>query len=99
MDTLTRPLLISAALLFPALLLSVRPAAAADPSGKPSDGPAAIDPAQFDHVLALIKPPAAEQQWESIPWGTSLWDARKKAAAEGKPIVLWEMDGHPLGCV
>jgi len=99
MDTPTRPLLVSAVLLLPVLLLSGRPAAAADPSGKPSDGPAAIDPARFDHLQALIKPPPAEQQWEAIPWGTSLWDARTKAAAAGKPIVLWEMDGHPLGCV
>jgi hypothetical protein len=29
---------------------------------------------------------------------SSLWEARRKAAAEGKPILLWEMDGHPLGC-
>jgi hypothetical protein len=29
---------------------------------------------------------------------TSLWEARQKAAAAGKPILLWEMDGHPLGC-
>ena len=28
----------------------------------------------------------------------SLWQARERAAAEGKPILLWEMDGHPLGC-
>jgi hypothetical protein len=29
---------------------------------------------------------------------SSLWEARKRAAAEGKPILLWEMDGNPLGC-
>jgi hypothetical protein len=28
---------------------------------------------------------------------TSLWEARKKAAAEGKPILLWVGDGNPLG--
>jgi hypothetical protein len=27
-----------------------------------------------------------------------LWDARRKAAREGKPIMLWEMDGNPMGC-
>ncbi len=30
-------------------------------------------------------------------WGRT--QARKVAAKEGKPILLWEMDGHPLGCV
>jgi hypothetical protein len=47
---------------------------------------------------AVIKPQAAEEAWSKIPWMTSLWEARKKAAATGKPILLWEMDGHPLGC-
>ena len=31
-------------------------------------------------------------------WLTDLWQARKLAARQGKPILLWEMDGHPLGC-
>ena len=25
-------------------------------------------------------------------------EARRLAAQKGKPILLWEMDGHPLGC-
>ncbi|MBM3877469.1 MAG: hypothetical protein FJ386_12215 [Verrucomicrobia bacterium] len=54
--------------------------------------------AQFAELHALIKPRVAEQKWEQIPWLTSLWEARQKAAREGKPILLWEMDGHPLGC-
>jgi hypothetical protein len=61
----------------------------------------AIDPLAGDswtRVHALIKPSPAEQGWEKIPWLTSLWEARKQAAAAGKPILLWEMDGHPLGC-
>jgi hypothetical protein len=57
-----------------------------------------IDPGQFDKLHALIKPAAGEDKWAEIPWLTSLWEARRKAAEEGKPILLWEMDGHPLGC-
>ena len=53
---------------------------------------------QFAKLHALIKPQAGEDQWLQIPWQTNLWEARKKAAAEGKPILLWEMDGNPLGC-
>ena len=52
----------------------------------------------FDRLHALVKPKASEQTWERIPWLTSLWEARRQAAAAGKPILLWEMDGHPLGC-
>ena len=29
------------------------------------------------------------------PWGD---EAFARAKREGKPIFLWEMDGHPLGC-
>ena len=58
-----------------------------------------LTPQQFEKLHALIKPAAGEEKWATIPWQTSLWEARKRAAAEGKPILLWEMDGHPLGCV
>ncbi len=54
--------------------------------------------AQFERLHGLIKPKLQEQKWTQIPWLTSLWEARKQAAEEGKPILLWEMDGHPLGC-
>jgi hypothetical protein len=57
-----------------------------------------LTPQQFTRLHALIKPAAGEDKWATIPWHTSLWEARKRAAAEGKPILLWEMDGHPLGC-
>ena len=53
---------------------------------------------QFDQLLAVIKPHKGETKWEQIPWTTDLWAARGLAAAQGKPILLWEMDGHPLGC-
>ena len=58
----------------------------------------ALRPASFRQLHTLIKPLAAEESWIGISWMTSLWEARIRAAAEGKPIVLWEMDGHPLGC-
>ena len=57
-----------------------------------------IDPADFGRLHGLVKPAAAEASWARVPWRTSLWEARQKAAAAGKPILLWEMDGHPLGC-
>lgn len=57
-----------------------------------------IAPKQFDSLHALIRPKQSEEKWTQIPWRTSLWEARQLAAREGKPILLWEMDGHPLGC-
>lgn len=53
---------------------------------------------QLDKLVALVKPSPQEDKWANIPWQTNLWEARRVAAREGKPILLWEMDGHPLGC-
>ena len=52
----------------------------------------------LDGLRSLIKPRPEETRWEEIPWEVDLWDARRKAAREGKPIMLWEMDGNPMGC-
>jgi hypothetical protein len=57
-----------------------------------------IAPEEFARLHALVKPAAGEDRWAAVPWRTSLWEARREAAARGKPILLWEMDGHPLGC-
>jgi hypothetical protein len=64
-------------------------------------GMTAADPIRPDQVpalQALIKPGQGEDVWATIPWLTDLTEARRVAAREGKPILLWEMDGHPLGC-
>ena len=57
-----------------------------------------LSPEQFDKLVSVIKPQKSETKWEQIPWLTDLTAARQRAAEQGKPIVLWEMDGHPLGC-
>jgi hypothetical protein len=53
---------------------------------------------KFGHIRAVIKPRPGEEKWNDIHWLSSLWEARQKAAALGKPILLWEMDGNPLAC-
>jgi len=57
-----------------------------------------LTPADATALRALIRPLDGEEPFDTIPWEISLWDARKAAAAAGKPVLLWEMDGHPLGC-
>ena len=47
-------------------------------------------------VRDLGEPRPEEELWETIPWKTSLLEARALAARQGKPIFLWSMDGHPL---
>jgi hypothetical protein len=63
-----------------------------------AEPPAALTDAETAAVLKTVRPAAGEDAYAQVPWLTSLWEARTKAAAAGKPILLWEMDGHPLGC-
>jgi hypothetical protein len=52
---------------------------------------------EFDKLHAELQP-AADAPWRTIPWKISLLSAQAIAAREGKPIFIWAMDGHPLGC-
>jgi hypothetical protein len=70
-------------------------AAGAAPAAPPAEQ---LTAERFDELRKLIKPAADEDKWDQVPWLISLWEARREAAARGKPILLWEMDGHPLGC-
>ncbi len=42
--------------------------------------------------------PSETEPWRTIPWKISLLEAQRSAATEKKPIFIWAMDGHPLGC-
>jgi hypothetical protein len=74
-----------------ALLAGATSAAPADPRLKPTEE-------NFARYFAFLLPRPEEEKWLQIPWMTDLWEARKKAAAEGKPLLLWEMDGSPMAC-
>ncbi len=59
----------------------------------PADEPKPISADQFDKLYKLIKPAAGESRWMEIEWHPSVWEARQKAAKEGKPIFLWAGSG------
>lgn len=42
--------------------------------------------------------PRRDELWRSIPWKTSLLEARDLAVRERKPLFMWSMNGSPLGC-
>ncbi|MGH2355029.1 MAG: hypothetical protein ACRDI2_03210 [Chloroflexota bacterium] len=52
----------------------------------------------FRDLIAYVRPKPEEVKWQAIPWQTDLWDARRLAQQQGKPIFLWAMNGNPLGC-
>ena len=52
----------------------------------------------FETLRDAIVPKAGEVRWREIPWRPSLWDALREARAKDAPVLLWAMNGHPLGC-
>ncbi|MDP7033757.1 MAG: hypothetical protein QF752_04625 [Planctomycetota bacterium] len=48
-------------------------------------------------AIVAMRPPAQEK-WRQIPWRTDLAASRLEAARLGRPLFIWSMNGHPLGC-
>ncbi|HMP78579.1 MAG TPA: hypothetical protein PKD54_03950 [Pirellulaceae bacterium] len=49
-----------------------------------------------EKCAALCQP--SDAPWKSIPWQTDLLKAQQIAVEQSKPLFIWAMDGHPLGC-
>ena len=58
---------------------------------------AELTEARFQKLHAELQPDNSAL-WRTIPWKTSVLSAQQIAAGEKKPIFIWAMDGHPLGC-
>ena len=52
---------------------------------------------EFQYIMQTVRAPS-DATWRTIPWKTSLLEAQRIAARERKPLFIWAMDGHPLGC-
>jgi hypothetical protein len=51
----------------------------------------------FKRLYDAIRPQPGESPWRDIDWMTSIRGAREKAAAEGKPVLVFTAaDGSPL---
>ena len=56
-----------------------------------------ITAGDLDRLLEAIKPQKGESPWREIPWLTNVTEARRKASAENKPLVIFTAaDGSPL---
>jgi hypothetical protein len=56
-----------------------------------------ITAGDFDRLLEAIKPQKGESPWREIPWLTNVTEARRKASAQDKPLVIFTAaDGSPL---
>ncbi len=55
-----------------------------------------IDRESLRESLRFVRPRPYEFTWQAIPWQTSIPEAIDIARNEGKPILLWAMNGNPL---
>ena len=77
--------------------LQAPPASPAEPA---TQAPASLEvgPENFAAWGAFIRPSAKERKFEEIGWPNQFWPAVEEARALGRPLLLWTMNGHPLGC-
>jgi hypothetical protein len=59
--------------------------------------PSGITVEEFEKLQQDLRP-SKDDLWRSIPWKVSLAEAQAVALKEHKPLFMWSMDGHPLGC-
>ena len=60
--------------------------------------PIQLTDANMDDWRRHILPDESEMEWRKIPWLPTLAEGILKASEESKPVLLWTMNGHPLGC-
>ena len=51
----------------------------------------------LEQKIAPVLPTQDEQAFLQIPWRLNVMTARAESARTGKPMFVWEMNGHPLG--
>ena len=52
--------------------------------------------AELTQLATVIKPSAAANKWQQIPWLTDVDEGRKLAKEEKRPLFLWTVFGEPL---
>jgi hypothetical protein len=75
---------------FAAVLLAL-PVAAGDP-------PPQLTWDTFEAVRDQVLPKPSEVKWRDIPWRSDLGRAVAEAARKQVPVLVWAMNGDPLGC-
>ena len=65
-------------------------------------GCAAPPPRLQGHTVAewrqIIAPGKRDLAWMKIPWPPSFEEGIAASNQDQKPLLLWVMNGHPLGC-
>ncbi|HZH98456.1 MAG TPA: hypothetical protein VEX38_05750 [Fimbriimonadaceae bacterium] len=57
-----------------------------------------LDESSFPKWRDYLAPKTEETRFGQIQWRPDFWSAVQEASQKDKPILLWTMNGHPLGC-
>ncbi len=57
-----------------------------------------LSPGDVAGWRAHVLPPAEESGWDAIAWIPTFADCVRAADGARRPLLLWIMNGHPLGC-
>jgi len=57
-----------------------------------------LDRSNYSDWCEHIRPSEAELAFYKIPWQRTFQDGIVKADRSNMPLLLWAMNGHPLGC-
>jgi hypothetical protein len=68
--------------------LILGPLAALAGAQPPADSSRLLVGEDFEQLRDWIRPQPGESRWMEIPWQIDLHEARRKAAAEGKPLFV-----------
>ena len=60
--------------------------------------PQPVDAGNFAAWRSHLQPSEDELRWRQVPWHDNLADGLADASVARKPLLLWLMNGHPLGC-
>ncbi|MDJ0975674.1 MAG: hypothetical protein QNJ98_14525 [Planctomycetota bacterium] len=85
-----------------ALALLVFMTACGDEAGPRTDAASnengGLSTATLENYRDRILPTPAEAAWEEIDWHPSYAEGLRESSRQQKPLMLWVMNGHPLGC-
>ncbi|MFT4513711.1 MAG: hypothetical protein ACI89X_001917 [Planctomycetota bacterium] len=80
------------------MLAFVLSLAAAVPPQEAPRAPAQVSAPTFAAWRDHIAPLPAEDRWLQIDWHDSVSAGVQAATEQQRPMLLWLMNGHPLGC-
>lgn len=75
---------------------SVGSASADRPALPETPGP--LSASEWRRLVDWLTPPREDLAWLELGWAPTVAEGVRRAETEGRPLLLWAMNGHPLGC-